>query len=89
LDKNTRAGLKLRFETELAMKYENTTLWYGNVNFTLPLNSAMSMLYALEVYASKCYDNTQLHLANLDALDSLEAVLEYNYQVGYPDKLRF
>lgn len=47
------------------------------------------MLYALEVYASECYDNTQAHLANVDKIETLDAVLEYNYTVGYPDKLHF
>lgn len=89
LDKNTRSGLMLRFNSELAMKKENTTLWYNGISFTLPLNSAIQMLYALEVYASECYDNTQAHLANVDKLDTLDAVLEYNYTVGYPDKLHF
>jgi hypothetical protein len=89
LDKNTRSGLMLRFNSELAMKKENTTLWYNGISFTLPLNTAIQMLYALEVYASECYDNTQAHLANVDKLDTLDAVLEYNYTVGYPDKLHF
>lgn len=89
LDKATRSGLMLRFNSELAMKKENTTLWYNGISFTLPLNSAIQMLYALEVYASECYDNTQAHLANVDKLDTLDAVLEYNYTVGYPDKLHF
>lgn len=89
LDKATRSGLMLRFNSELAMKKENTTLWYNGVSFTLPLNSAIHMLYALEVYASECYDNTQAHLANVDKLDTLDAVLEYNYITGYPEKLNF
>lgn len=89
LDKATRAGLKLRFEAELALKKESTTLWYNNKSFTLPLNSAMQMLYALEVYASECYDNTQLHLANVDKLTSIEELDKYDYTIGYPDKLTF
>lgn len=89
LDKATRSGLMLRFNSELAMKKENTTLWYNGVSFTLPLNTAIQMLYALEVYASECYDNTQAHLANIDKMETLDAVLEYNYTVGYPDKLHF
>lgn len=89
LDKNTRSGLMLRFNSELAMKKENTTLWYNGISFTLPLNSAIQMLYALEVYASECYDNTQAHLANVDKMETLDSVLEYNYTVGYPDKLHF
>ena len=89
LDKATRAGLKLRFEAELAMKEENTTLWYGNQSFTLQLNMAIQMLYAIEVYASKCYDNTQKHLANVEKLETLEEIMEYDYKVGYPEKLNF
>ena len=89
LDKATRAGLKLRFEAELAIKEENTTLWYGSQSFTLQLNMAIQMLYAIEVYASKCYDNTQKHLANVEKLETLEEIMDYDYKVGYPEKLNF
>lgn len=89
LDKATRSGLMLRFNSELAMKKENTTLWYNGASFTIPLNTAIQMLYALEVYASECYDNTQAHLANVDKMETLDAVLEYNYTVDYPNKLHF
>ena len=89
LDKATRAGLMLRFNSELALKKDTTTLWYEGQSFTLPLNTAMQMLYALEVYASECYDNTQLHLANVEKLETLEEIMEYDYKVGYPEKLNF
>lgn len=89
LDKATRSGLMLRFNSELALKKENTTLWYEGYSFTLPLNTAMQMLYALEVYASECYDNTQLHLANVEKLETLEELKEYDYRGGYPEKLNF
>jgi hypothetical protein len=89
LDKATRAGLKLRFEAEIAMGKTETALWYNNMQFPLELNLAMQMLYAIEIYASECYDNTQLHLANIDKIEALDAVLEYDYTVGYPEKLRF
>lgn len=89
LDKATRAGLKLRFEAEIAIGKTETVLWYNNMQFPLELNLAMQMLYAIEIYASECYDNTQLHLANVDRIETLDAVLEYDYTVGYPEKLRF
>lgn len=89
LDKATRAGLKLRFDAEVAMGKTETTLWYGNMQFPLSLDMALQMLYAIEVYASACYDNTQAHLANIDNLETLDAVLEYDYTVGYPEKLNF
>ena len=89
LDKATRAGLKLRFEAEIAMGKTETALWYGNMQFPLPLEMAMQMLYAIEVYASACYDNTQAHLANAEKLETLEEVKNYDYRTGYPEKLNF
>ena len=89
LDKATRAGLKLRFEAEIAMGKTETALWYGNLQFPLPLDTAIQMLYAIEVYASECYDNTQAHLANVNAIDNLEELQNYDYTSGYPEKLNF
>ena len=50
---------------------------------------AMQMLYAIEVYASACYDNTQRHLSEVEKLETIEEVEAYNYRTGYPEKLRF
>lgn len=89
LDKATRAGLKLRFEAEIAMGKTDTVLWYNNLQFPLPLENAMQMLYAIEVYASACYDNTQLHLSNVEELQTIDEIKNYDYRVGYPEKLNF
>lgn len=89
LDKATRTGLMLRFQAEQMSGKEETTLWSDGVQFTLPLATAMQMLYALEVYASACYDKTQHHLATIAKLDTMEALMSYNYKLGYPDKLHF
>lgn len=89
LDKSTRAGLKLRFEAEIAIGKTDTTLWADGVQYELQLNSAVQMLYALEVYASACYDNTQFHISQVKNLDNIEDIKEYDYRTGYPEKLRF
>lgn len=89
LDKATRAGLSLRFQAEQAMGNEYTTLWYGGEQYEIPLLGAFQMLYALEVYASQCYDNTQRHLANIANLETIEEVESYDYKEGYPEKLEF
>lgn len=89
LDKETRTGLKLRFEAEVAMGKNDTTLWADGVQYPLPLSTAVSMLYALEVYASQSYDNTQAHLAAIDALTTVEEVESYDHTSGYPEKLKF
>jgi hypothetical protein len=87
LEKATRVGLKLRFESEAAMGKESTTLWSNGIEFVLPLEMAVKMLYGLELYASACYDNTQRHIAAVDKLESVEDVMVYDFKVGYPEKL--
>lgn len=89
LDKATRAGLKLRFEAEIANGQTETTLWYDSMQFPLTLENAMKMLFAIELYASSCYDNTQRHLAEINKLDNVQDILEYDYKTGYPEKLNF
>lgn len=89
LDKSTRAGLKLRFDAENAMGQENTILWYKDMQFQLPVKDAIQMLYAVEIYASQCYDNTQRHYAEVDKLETVEEVDNYDYKSGYPEKLNF
>ena len=89
LDKNTRSGLMLRFSAELGMGKETTSLWYEGIEFPLPLDVAIQMLYAIEVYASNCYDNTQKHLSIISKLETKEEIERYDYKVDYPEKLRF
>ena len=87
LDKATRAGLKLRLEAEQEAGKEETTLWYGTEAITLPVTDAIVMLNRLEIYASECYDVTQGHLAAVNALQTVEDVLGYEYESGYPGML--
>lgn len=89
LDKATRAGLKLRFEAEASINVVETILWYNNMQFPLNVTNAIQMLYAIEIYASACYDNTQRHLAEIENLESIEDVDAYDYTAGYPEKLQF
>ena len=89
LDKDTRAGLKMRFEAEEAAGKAETTLWYGSQSFTLAIAAAKNLLNALEVYASGCYDKTAEHKAAILALEDADEVIAYDYKAGYPEKLEF
>ena len=89
LDKATRAGLLLRFQAEKAQGLVSTSLWYNGTQFPLNVEQAIQMLYAIELYASACYDNTQRHLAAINELKTIEEIEQYDYKVGYPDKLNF
>lgn len=90
LDKATRVGLKLRFEAEQRSGKTETTLWQNGMQFPLPLVgdvTAIDMLDGIELYASACYDTTQMHLAAINTLTSVEEVKNYDYLAGYPEKL--
>jgi hypothetical protein len=89
LDKATRVGLKLRFDAEIASGQTNTTLWYEGTPFNIELANAVQMLNAIELYASACYDNTQMHIANVNTLNSIDSIEDYDYKQGYPEKLKF
>lgn len=89
LDKATRDGLHLRLLAEQAAGKEATTLWFGTQSFEIPIANAFQLLYAIEVYASACYDRTAAHKAAIEALTSVEDVEAYDYTEGYPQKLNF
>ena len=89
LDKATRVGLKLRFDAEIASGQTNTTLWYEGTPFNLELANAVQMLNAIELYASACYDNTQMHISTVKSMESIDDIKSYDYRAGYPDYLRF
>lgn len=89
LDKATRDGLHLRLLAEQAAGKEATTLWFGTQSFEIPMSNAFQLLYAIEVYASACYDRTAAHKAAIEALTSVEDVEGYDYTEGYPSKLNF
>lgn len=89
LDKATRSGLLLRFQAEKAQGIEETILWHNGQQFPLRVDQAIQMLYAIELYASACYDNTQRHIANINAMTDEDKLQEYDYTLGYPSKLSF
>lgn len=89
LDKETRAGLMLRLQAEEMIGKETTTLWYEGISFTLTLIQAKQMLYAIENYASMCYDRTQEHLVAVKSLGTIKEVEDYDFTTGYPETLDF
>lgn len=89
LDKETRAGLMLRFNAEKQSGKTDTTLWVGNVCVPLAIDKAIQMLYALEVYASACYLVTMTHKATVNALTDIDSVDSYDITSNYPPKLTF
>ena len=68
---------------------ETVTQWYGGKKYTLPCDTLIQMLSALEVYALQCYNVTEEHKAAVNTLTTIEEVDAYDYKTGYPEKLSF
>ena len=89
LDKETRVGLKLRFDAEKLAGKTETALWGNNRSYPLLIDQAIQMLHALELYASECYDVTAQHICAINAMSTAEEVVNYDFRTGYPARLEF
>ena len=89
LPKETRVGLVNSVTIEKNAGKETTTLWFGGERYELPVDTALQMLSALELYALECYNVTAAHKAAVNALESVKDVVAYDYTQGYPEKLNF
>lgn len=70
-----------------------TTLWFAiggvETEITLPCDTAIQMLSALEMYALACYNRTAQHKAAVAKLTTVGEVEAYDFTTGYPEKLTF
>lgn len=89
LPKETRVGLVNSVTIEKNAGKETTVLWFGGEKYELPVGTALQMLSASELYALECYNVTAAHKAAVNALESVEDVVAYDYTQGYPEKLNF
>ena len=89
LPKETRVGLVNSVTIEKNAGKKTTILWFGGEKYELPVDTALQMLSALELYALECYNVTAAHKAAVNALEGVEDVVAYDYTQGYPEKLNF
>ena len=89
LDDAMRTKLAKRFGTDEQDGLSETKLIYDGVPFDLPIAMAKAMLHQIESYARDCFDKTNEHKAAVNALDDVDAVLQYDFTAGYPEKLSF
>lgn len=82
-DKNTRAGL-----VNLAnSSNESITLLINDEAVEIDPAILKSLLARLEVYSSKVFVVTHQHIQRIEKLQTLEDILNYDYTLGYPEKV--
>lgn len=87
LDKATRVGLFNILNLEKSNGIDVTTLWFNTMSVKINVDKALTLLTAVEIYAKKCFDNTQKHYIEIKQLESIEDCLQYDITACYPDIL--
>ena len=82
-DKNTRIGLN-RLANSGKNSYE---IVFGTDIVEISKDELQKLLNQLEIYANKCFVNTHKHLNAIETLNTPLELIEYNYTLGYPDKV--
>lgn len=83
LDKNTRLGLM----NLVNCTNDSINLLLRDQFLEINADKLKAFLQELEVYAQKCYINTQKHLLNINQLRTVEDLINYDYTKGYPEKI--
>lgn len=89
IPRETRVSLQNSTEILIKNGIENVILWQDLIKFELPCNILLQMLDAIEIYALKCFNVTAEHKANVMKLENRNDVEEYDFTIGYPEKLKF
>ena len=87
LDKATRVGLMNSTEITKAAGQETTDLWMGDVKLTIPCDTVIKLLSAIELYALECFNVTARHKAEVAELKTVKEVEAYDVTEGYPKQL--
>ena len=89
IDRDTRVSLMNSTQILKNSGQENTILWLNGQPITISCDSLIQMLTVLEIYALQCYNVTEQHKANVNNLETIEEIKNYDFKVGYPEKLVF
>ena len=84
-----RSRLKASLEAAEALGQSTMTKFFAGLRFEFPLAAWRQMINAVEAYAGECLNITATHKKTVEALDNLESIENYDYTVGYPEKLEF
>lgn len=87
LDKATRVGLMNSTEITKAAGQETTDLWMDDVKLTIPCDTVIKLLSAIELYALECFNTTARHKAEVRKLKTVKEVEKYDIKDGYPKQL--
>lgn len=89
LDKDTRTGLVNTLNSAAIVGREQVNIWFSGLYMTLHIEEARQLLAALEIYATDCYNVTAMHKVQVNDLETIEEVDNFDVTADYPERLHF
>ena len=84
-----RSNYKNSLDSAELLGLEEVHPVFNGIQLTLATSIAKMALAQIQIYADRCYIVTETHKAAIEALDTIDAVDNYNNETGYPEKLTF
>jgi predicted DNA-binding antitoxin AbrB/MazE fold protein len=88
-NKQERASLMNLATCYKSKKEDGCVLWVNSKPYEYTCDALINVLAQLEIYASECFNATQLNVNAIKALLTVEEVKSYNYKSKYPVPLNF
>jgi len=89
LTPSERSNYRSSIEAAKKFSIQELSFYVGDFLMTVTPEQGEYMLDQVQLYADQCAIVTKQHQLAVNALDSIEAVDNYDYTQGYPAKLNF
>ena len=84
-----RADYALSIESAKKLQMTEVTPVFNGMPITIDIQTAEMALAQIQIYANRCFNVTETHKAEVNALEFIESVDAYDVTSDYPDKLVF
>lgn len=85
-----RSNYKSSIEAAKLLGLNSLSFFVGDMMLEInDISLAELMLAQIQLYADQCFLVTKQHKVNVMNLETIEEVKEYDFTVGYPEKLNF
>lgn len=84
-----RSNYKNSLDSAELLGLEEVHPVFNGIQLTLPTSTAKMALAQIQIYADRCYIVTETHKAEVNALEAIDDVDNYDITSGYPEKLTF
>ena len=89
LGHEVRQQIRTSADAYSALGRTEMTKIFNGQEFTFTITEWYQMLNLLEIYAAEALNTTERHKAAVQALSTINEVVDYDYTTGYPTKLEF